>query len=719
MEDVAIFTKKPAGGAPPAAPGGAGGWLKLGADCAALRILFDDARRSSAWSNPAFKAYTARITTQPLDLQMNPTERIQAPVVYVSAGGRGSMHGFHVVAQMAGRENLRRLTGSERVNARHFTPEDLKKIQSGAVAAPKSAPPAAKPAPGPARPAAAPAAKSKPGGAADEFTDFFGAADKTKPSAGSKPKPAAPDLGGDLGGDLSDPDASVEEFQSYMASGRAPGEDLPGTPGPTAAPPTSDPAGSDMEELVEAAELAEDIEISPAQDQVSSIPGGEAGDPEWLGGGAPEPSIEEAQEAAPRAGENTTGEPAAAMGVDLGGGEPAAADGAGEEALFGGLDTQGLNGPSETAGVEAAGEDAFAGLDAPAGETAPPPLDLPEGSGGPLPPEPEPTAPHEENLAGEAGGDLASEEGPAPEAEASVSSVTGSTEAGGAPLASRDDFAAAEGPPVSSAESDGGLAGEAADGGVAREAERMAAEVAGEPVPAAVADAPAESAPAAGEPEAPSLGIQYAHDDIQYLGQPPDEAVVPEMARQDLDPTARRARTEPETADEPIGLGDEEIQDAEDYLKEALSAANTAPAAPGGNFLVARIVEKPPRPPSSSDALVDFSADSEIQQALSDAGSVVMTTVERPGEESPAEGGEWIAFTKEASDALKVRAKQAAVVERAADRLVFSLRLQVRFPESEEREGRLCIDQRRPALLCEGEQAARPLGRQCAIRYLP
>ena len=128
---MALFGKKQVKG------GGSGQetrWVRLGPDCDVLRLYMEKPDNTVAWTSPAFKAYEAFITKGPLEFLVPPKERIEARVVHVRGGGRASMHGFHLVLQAGGRENLRRLTGVEGVNADHFTPELIQRAQAAAKA---------------------------------------------------------------------------------------------------------------------------------------------------------------------------------------------------------------------------------------------------------------------------------------------------------------------------------------------------------------------------------------------------------------------------------------------------------------------------------------------------------------------------------------------------------------------------------------------------------
>ncbi|MEW6777057.1 MAG: hypothetical protein AB1405_12225, partial [Bdellovibrionota bacterium] len=328
-------TNPPAGGS-----GGQGQWVRLGEHFDVLKFFLEDPAHGLKWDNPAFKAYVAKISSKPLEFMLGPGEKVQAQVVQIVAGGRASMHGFHLLLKTAGRENLRRLSGAEGVASRHFPAEVLKKTKlaaearakglqpPGAAPKPAAAPPAARP--GPPKPPPPMAGRKTAQTDLSDFGEFSktpkGAPSATPPSKGAdlggdlselgpspeefqsymnsgrspgeelpsvEHKAAAPALAkpsADLGGDLSELGPSPEEFQTYMNSGRAPGEELPGTaPKPAPEPPAEvaeELSDVDMMELTEAADAAESAAAapppSPPADEFAAPPGSE-----WLGG-APE-----------------------------------------------------------------------------------------------------------------------------------------------------------------------------------------------------------------------------------------------------------------------------------------------------------------------------------------------------------------------------------------------------------------------------------------------
>lgn len=344
---MALFGKKPekSGGGN---AGQKGQWLRLGPGFEPLRVLFQKSGATEPWDSPAFKAYEAYVTRLPVELLFGPDDRGVARVVYVVSGGRASMHGFHAIQQVSGRENLRRLSGQEGIGARHFTPQMLEAIQR--LKAQPQPQPAAKPAADAKRPVRGRPVQLPRRPAATDLGDFSDlsepSGDQTQPSAPAAPK--AEWLGGEeheQGEWLGGPDpaqAGANPFDGFeegeegffdsgvppaQTTGRAPGEPLPGEE-------------EEPEEIMEAdlVELEEVEEVEPA----AAV----AEEGEWFGGPEPDPNFA-AEGAADLAGtdapEGVSGEsffPGQELSPeDLAGGEAASTDGEphvpGHEADFG------------------------------------------------------------------------------------------------------------------------------------------------------------------------------------------------------------------------------------------------------------------------------------------------------------------------------------------------------------------------------------------------
>ncbi|MEW6777515.1 MAG: hypothetical protein AB1405_14555, partial [Bdellovibrionota bacterium] len=386
---------------------------------------------------------------------------------------------------------------------------------------------------------------------------------------------------------------------------------------------------------------------------------------------------------------------------------------------------------------QAAGEDAFSALD----EAAPPPPPLNTA------PVPLASSPPTEYL-----GD-SSEAGepqvPAAEAPAALEAPPAEEEVIDAADEYLDSGAAAETP-----EPEGMMA----------EAERIAREVASEPAPEPPPP-PVQEPP----PTEPTMAVQYAHDDAQYLEGLSDEAppsapaeepitdaedymkesagAPPAPAAEESKPPSLAAESQPEAAaseEVSVPLEAEEEEKAGSAEASAAAAEEPVPAGESTPLPPVSVPAKPEAPRVSGESFVDITGDDDIRRALEDAGGIVMTPVDPsemparpsgalkqpppavaapkpppPGEAPKAPSVKWVPFTKESSDELKAAAKKVPVSERSADKLVFSLKLQVKFPpDGSELQGRLCVYQKRPALLVDGETEPRVLTKECFFSYL-
>lgn len=724
-----------------------------------------------AWTSPAFKAYEAFITKGPLEFLVPPKERIEARVVHVRGGGRASMHGFHLVLQAGGRENLRRLTGVEGVNADHFTPELIQRAQAAAKARAsgqtqppfnpgQTQPPAPRQPVVPHTPQPQPVASMQPPGAAAKSSDLGDFGEFSEPVSGeAAPPPPPADTSEYLGGDIGELGPSEEEFQSYMAGGRAPGDELP----------DEEREEADHADVVEEAEL---VELEEAEELGGEDLGGED-----LGEGlddevtAPSAGVDLAQtseflapedEDHPFAEDAEAGSPFEDEAADD---SPFADDGA-EEAPVEEIeeaepieDVAPIEEP-ETLGAEEAAEEESEELAPPEEPVLVPPeeevsLEPPEaeesafedgddaGDDDPFaalsegePEDTEPEAADAEDAFAEAEADapdeaiaeaaeeigLAGEEAEEPgepeEAPHSLAeeAVHMAEEVAGEPMSGTELDAAGpaaeeaqEEPEVAEA-ADGWGIGEGGDEAVsmddsAEESEEPVAvdeEAAEEPVemaeePVAVDESGAEEAaeeageePVAAEADEPEMAARFAHDDAQYL-----------EGLDDLDSGAPAAAAEEDeigdAEEEAVGLGDEEIVDAEDFMRgmaeeeppsderyedlstqedvaaaieeaERLareagaesqivtrSAAEEMPASvlPQGEGAIGRVsegdVKEVRREKEEAEAFIDIAGDDEIQQALSDAGDVVMMPVD-PSEQPERPSGNFAAAPEPAPE---------------------------------------------------------------------
>ncbi|MCB0219206.1 MAG: hypothetical protein KDH09_05875 [Chrysiogenetes bacterium] len=763
---MALFGKKQVKG------GGSGQetrWVRLGPDCDVLRLYMEKADNTVAWTSPAFKAYEAFITKGPLEFLVPPKERIEARVVHVRGGGRASMHGFHLVLQAGGRENLRRLTGVEGVNADHFTPELIQRAQAAAKARAsgqtqppfnpgQTQPPAPRQPVVPHTPQPQPVASMQPPGAAAKSSDLGDFGEFSEPVSGeAAPPPPPADTSEYLGGDIGELGPSEEEFQSYMAGGRAPGDELP----------DEEREEVDHADVVEEAELVEfeeaeelggedlggeelgeglDDEVTApsagvdlaqtseflapededhpfAEDADAGSPFEDANESPFADDGAEEAPVEEIEEAEPIEDVAPIEEPEPLGAEEVAEEESEELAPPEEPVLVPPEEEVSLEPPEveESAfegGGDAGDDDPFAALnEGEPEETEPEAADaedaFAEAEAG-APDEAIAEAAEEIGLAGEE----AEEPGEPEEAPHSLAeeAVQMAEEVAGEPMSGTELDAAGDEPAAEEAQEEPEVA-EAADGwgigeggdeavsmgdsaeesekpvAVDEEADEEPVEMAEEPV--AVDESGAEEAveePVAAEADEPEMAARFAHDDAQYL-----------EGLDDLDSEAPAVAEEDEIGDaeeEAVGLGDEEIVDAEDFMRgvaedeppsderyedlstkedvaaaieeaERLareagaesqivtrSAAEEMPASvlPQGEGAIGRVsegdVKEVRREKEEAEAFIDIAGDDEIQQALSDAGDVVMMPVD-PSEQPERPSGNFAAATESAPEPVE------------------------------------------------------------------
>lgn len=607
-------------------------WVRLGQECDILRLFMEKDQNVVPWTSPAFRAYDAVVTKVPLEFLVPPKERIEARIVHVRGGGRASMHGFHLVLQTGGRENLRRLTGVEGVNADHFTPELIQRAEAAAKArvADKTQPPrpaAPQQQPQQQRQPVAPhtpqppptGSRQPPGSSGSQSTDLgdFGEFSEAPAGETTAPSAQAPDESEYLGGDIGELGPTEEEFQSYMASGRAPGEELP------------DEVEASQEEPSEVVEEAELVELDDA-DHLGEV-GDEdlGGSDQDLGARTPEPAVPEADSELlappgdddhPFAGDADSpfeeesnpfdaAEPEEAEPIEdvepieepepvEEPSEPSTAPADEDRVLVPPEEELALE-PEATAPDE---EDAFAAGPEPAGDEEDPfaalddePADLadetPDSNALSAPPEEIEKAAEPVGLAGgeddtESGLSAEASAAEQPAGELADEAVHMAEEVAAEPMSGHELDAEESEKPVAVDEADA-EAGEAPAPGAAGDSDQPevahddmgwgageGAEAAespvgvdeGEPVaaeseePVAVDEEEAPSAPAeepaSGEPE---MAARFAHDDAQYL-----EGIEDEAPSADGDEEDEIADAE----EEAVGLGDEEIVDAEEFMRD-------------------------------------------------------------------------------------------------------------------------------------------------------